>query len=96
MVIRPSQFNVLSIDLVGELNYDNHQTNTGHGCCGLGISFMVNSGCGVSTLKTYARHSNLDQTLGYANSNGGDRTKVAVDVQGVHVKEKKSKCCCYC
>jgi len=82
-VIGKNQFNRMSKGQARDCGYDNHETNTGHGARRCGISAVGNSGAGPSTVKTYTRHTNLNQSTTYHKSNEEDRMVAAVAVQGL-------------
>ena len=52
---------------------------------------VANSSCGISTLTTFACHTDPKQTIGYAKGDEADRMKAALAIQGIVVDEQKSK-----
>ena len=70
-------------EIAFDCNYSNPSTNTGHGARRCGISAVGNSGAGPSTVKTFTRHTNLNQSTTYHESNEEDRMVAAVAVQGL-------------
>ena len=82
------QFYIWSIEIAWACGYDNYKTNTGHGGRDLGISFVANFGCSISTLKTFACHTRLEQTARYAKGNGEDRMEAAVAVRVFRQKRR--------
>ena len=72
MIIGKTQFSKMSISIAKVLGYDNHGTNTGHGSRGLGILLAAKSSCGISTLTTFACHTDPKQTIRYAKGDEVD------------------------
>ena len=70
-------------EMAVDCNYSDPSTNTGHGARRCGISAVGNSGAGPSTVKTFTRHTNLNQSTTYHESNDADRMVAAVAVQGL-------------
>ena len=66
-------------------NYTNPSTNTSHVFFArrCGIFAVSNSGAGPSTIKQYTRHSKIDHSTTYHESNEVNRMKAAVAVQGL-------------
>ena len=83
MVIGKHKFNPMLKAVALACGYTNHTMTTGHGARRCGISAVGNSGAGSSTVKTYPRHTNLNMSTTYHESNEEDRMVAAVAVQGL-------------
>jgi len=84
MVFGRNKFNPMAKEIASDCNYTNASTNTGHGARRCGISAVGNFGAGPSTVKTFTRYTNLNQSTTYHESNEEDRMVAAVAVQGLN------------
>jgi hypothetical protein len=88
MVIGETQCSPICVGLATELDYTNPDTNTGQGNRKAGISLIVNSGCGPTTLKGATRHSHLNTTAGtYHKSKMEDQLRAGLAVQGTEASQ---------
>ena len=83
MVIGKTRFNPISKAVAHDYNYKNASTNTGHGTRRCGISPVGDSGAGPFTVKIFARHTNLNQSTTYHESDEVDWMVAAIAVQGL-------------